>query len=306
LKKGIDRKNWNRVVIDNFGSPLHSWEWAKAKELSGENVKWFFLDNDRAYIAVPVFVRRKFGCVRLGWIPHGIPFKGELKYIRGKLMQFFMKNGLVALVTSYYDFMRVSEVGNWYPGVHYGSPTETFVLSLKDKTQEDIFKNFNSTTRKHIRRGERKGIYCEDFDTKDFTTFWDQYAMLGERKSFQLSVSYSLFVSLMKMVESSNNGLRLIAKKAIDDGVAKGYLITLEFGRRAQEFLRVDQDSFKKEGFGPKFLTYSVLLESLRRNVAVYDFGGVDKDKLLGIYQFKKGFGGEFVRSCRYKILLPI
>ena len=27
----IDKELWNRVVIDNFGSPFHSWEWMRTQ-----------------------------------------------------------------------------------------------------------------------------------------------------------------------------------------------------------------------------------------------------------------------------------
>ena len=95
-----ERKHWNAIVIKNFGSPLHSWEWARAKELSGESVKWFILDDDRGFIAVPITVRSKLRIIRAGWIPHGIPYKGELGYVRKRLKQFLYTNGLAALVTS--------------------------------------------------------------------------------------------------------------------------------------------------------------------------------------------------------------
>ena len=307
MREHVEQKIWNAIVIRNFGSPLHSWEWARAKELSGETVKWFMIDDDRGFIAVPIMVRSKLRVIRAGWIPHGIPYKGELGYVKKRLKQFLYANGLAALVTSFYGFMNASQLPESFLRINCGKSTETLVLRLTGETEDTLLKRFNKTTRKHIRRAEQQGIQCENLKDRDFQHFWEFYEKFTIQNRFEPFITYPIFKRLIMLSNDSSFGLNYIAKKAVREGLTMGYLIALQMGERAQELMRIDLDSFKNEGVGPKFLTWAVIRSALERGVSIYDFGGVRRDVLPGIYQFKRGFGGELKRSNSfYKILFTI
>ena len=68
--------------------------------------------------------------------------------------------------------------------------------------------------------------------------------------------------------------------------------MVLKIGRRAHEFIRYDDISFKKL-YGPKLLTWEIIKELIKGNISTYDFGGVNRKKHPGIYQYKIGFGGK-------------
>ena len=55
---------WNRIVSGNGGIALHSWQWARAKELTGGEVIWFFINDERAQAAFPTYVKKIFGLIK--------------------------------------------------------------------------------------------------------------------------------------------------------------------------------------------------------------------------------------------------
>ena len=108
----IDKIRWNKIVVNNSGSPLHSWEWNRTLEEFGHEVKWFFLDDDKASVAFPILVKYRF----FGWVPFGMPFKGDLNYINKKLRNFLFDSNLYGIITNNYElFLEIvfSLVGNF-------------------------------------------------------------------------------------------------------------------------------------------------------------------------------------------------
>ena len=81
--------------------------------------------------------------------------------------------------------------------------------------------------------------------------------------------------------------------------------MVLKIGNRAHEFIRYD-DAYFKKFYGPKLLTWEIIKELIKSNVSIYDFGGVNKKKHPGIYQYKIGFSGDYSISNGFKLLLPL
>ena len=296
----IDKELWNRVVIDNFGSPFHSWEWMRTIEEYGAKVKWFYLNDENGSAAIPIIV--KYGV--MGWIPFGIPFKGDLKYVKKKLKRFVLRSGLVGIITNNYEVFKASELPNSVFHFFLRKKTETITLSFEKKTDDELFMGFNSSTRKHIRRSIRSGVICEDFETDDYPFFFSEYIVFMKEKGLKLPISEKALLYLINLVNNKSSGLSIIIKKGLIKGERKGFLMVLQMGHRAHEFIRYDEPDFKNF-YGPKLLTWEILKDVNKRGVSLYDFGGVSKQGLPGIYQYKIGFGGSYVVSLGFQICLP-
>jgi hypothetical protein len=302
----VDRNKWNNVAIETSSSPLFSWEWAQAKELSGRKVDYILLNEKEQKMALPVTIIKSFCGVKMGWIPYGIGYKGELSRAKIFLKHSLLKKNYGIVANRCYDMLYSSELFDSFFGIRYKNNAETLILELEGKTEEELFANFNATTRKHIRRAYLDDIHCENMNGNDFQLFWDAYLRFVIRKGFRLPYNENFFFSLIKLTRKSEGGLSLIAKKAVKSAHTYGYLIALKLGNQVLEFLRFDDETFRNKAYGPKLLTWEVVREALKDGACFFDFGGVEIKKQMGIYQFKRGFGGKLCTSPYIKFIVPI
>ena len=68
------------------------------------------------------------------------------------------------------------------------------------------------------------------------------------------------------------------------------------------ELLRYD-DLSKDSKYFSRFMTHKLILFCLKNSINFYDFGGVDK-KNMGVFKFKKSFGGELTSSNGINLFL--
>ena len=293
---------WNKVVLNNCGSPLHSWEWARAKELTGTNVEWFFVNNDCLSTAIPICIHKRFGFA-IGWVPNGLSYKGDHSSFIASIRKFMREKGIFVLLSDWMNTPNVGLSSESMIRIPFMRTRETFFLDLSQHTPDSLLSVYNATTRKHIRRSERNGITCDLMSTEDMKEFYFQYTELATQKGFAPSVQYDFFKILYNLIDLNNRDcLTHFSRKATLSGSVLGYISVLSIGKNALEFLRVD----KKEGktqFSSKFLTHTVILDALQKGSFYYDFGGVDKKNQPGIYGFKRGFGGKLVKTSGFRML---
>ena len=306
--KNICPKRWNSIAIESQASPLHSWEWIESKKHVGARARLFFLDDDRGQAAIPVFPMRQLKWFenRMGWIPYGLSFQGEAAYVHSHLRKFMISNGILSLVTQSGYHANNQLLNQFRKSFSIGDDQQTFLLNLSDDTEE-LFKKFSNTTRKHIRRSANSGVTCEPCTDTDFEAFWPLYLDLAETAGFAPAVSRHEFNQLIKLpLHGITDSMHLVARKAIFEDVTIGYLLTLCFGSRGLEFLRYDVRGTAVSSIAPKALSWDVIKTSREVGVRCYDFGGCEPEKHAGIYQFKRGFGGELKRYGRRDVLLPL
>ena len=69
---------------------------------------------------------------------------------------------------------------------------------------------------------------------------------------------------------------------------------------------RFSTKEYKNLQGGDKALTWEVLKECMNSKCKLYDFGGVKKNSQPGIFNFKRGFGGEHILASDYKVMLTL
>ena len=142
MNNNINKESWNKIVIKNHGSPLHSWEWIKSIENDGLKVKWFYLNNKNGYVAVPIIEKYKV----FGWIPFGIPFSGDLQFVKNNFKKFILKSKLIGIITNNYKTFNGSKLPSSLFHFFLKKKTETITLDFTNKTNEELFNGFNSTS----------------------------------------------------------------------------------------------------------------------------------------------------------------
>lgn len=302
----VDSKLIQRIGTENGGMPLQSYAWACAKELGGQKVLWFIVDDDKACLVSPVYIKT-IGFLKFGWIPHGIPYRGDVQHIIGKFKRFMRYNSLVSLVSFSYRVSSTENLVDIFRPVPHSAIHRTFIIDLSDKDENDIFSQFNDTTRKHIRRADKIGFTCREMNREDLQIFWNEYEKLASRKKFKKTCDKEFLFNLHNLCQPEKfSGLEFLASKITLDGENRAYLIGLKYGEYFLEFLKADVMDEKRMNVETKRLNWELIRRCKMANVRYYDFGGVNLENNKGVYDYKKGFGGVLSESSPFKFLLCI
>ena len=302
----IDKNIWNQIVIENAGVPLHSWEWIKAKELTGSEVSWFYINTEKMRVAFPLFIKKRFG-LKFAWVPYGIPYQRDNPILYKELKKHMRRNNILGLLTVFNNQTNNNEIIKHFTRIPYSKKQYTFLLNLKEKKEDEIIKSFSKTTQKHIKRANKINCICTKINQTDLENFWSEYETFCIKKGFHPVCKKIFLFKLYKLsLENKSIGLNLTGFSVSINDRKMGYLIGLTFGNYVLEFLRVDINNENNKGFEAKYLSWELIKQSKNDGIEIYDFGGVEPKKNKGIYNYKRSFGGEFHTSSQYMFMLPI
>jgi hypothetical protein len=298
LQKITIQKRWNEIVIEQNGSPLHSFEWAKMKEFSGSEVCLCFVDNDYLACAIPIYVKTYLG-MRIGWIPDGVLYNGDIELFYKHFSEIFKQKKLSLILTEFHLFFQKNSIYINKIKIPFKRVSETLIHDLSVIDSDSLTKKYNKTTRKYIKRGEKAGIECSNFNINELPVLYKSYLSMASDKKFNPVISLNSISYLLSLIEDSkhvNKSLKNYSIRTDLKGENLGFLITLSMGSRTLEFLRNDNKSLNSK-FSSRILTHNALLNSLKSSTSFYDFGGVEIKKNPGVYNFKASFGGFLSKS---------
>ncbi|MGZ7108982.1 MAG: lipid II:glycine glycyltransferase FemX [Methanobacterium sp.] len=169
------------------------------------------------------------------------------------------------------------------------------LLDLEGRTFEDIWKNYKSKTRTHIRKAKKSGVETRDANSiDDFKTFYDIYAQASKKRNYHNSVPFELYYNIYKYAPS-NTRLRLAIK---DDKIIAG-LLSLTYSKTVYLYM----GSFLPEygRFNPaRLLDNEAIEKACSEGYKYVNFG--PSGNLKHIKQYKEGFGTEKIELNRYRI----
>jgi lipid II:glycine glycyltransferase (peptidoglycan interpeptide bridge formation enzyme) len=184
-------------------------------------------------------------------------------------------------------------------------PRRTLVVDITPD-EDDILMTMKSKTRYNIRLAGRKGVIVRKGSADDVSTFNDLLAATAERADFGIhapgyyEAAYRLF--------APRDWVRLLLAEVEGDTVAG--LMVFALPPRSWYFYGASISAHRE-----KMPTYLLQWEAMRwaksRGCETYDLWGIpDEDRetleeqfterhdgLWGVYRFKRGFGGEVVRT---------
>jgi len=283
--------------------PLHTTEWAQAKEMDGEVVHRFTLEESNASCDVPIYLRR-LGMLRCGWTPYGIPYYGDGAVVRRQLGRFLRNNSLLGLLSYSFRYLSEKDIVREYGLSSRFKRFYTYVLNLDEETMEQIQNRFNKTTKKHIKRAVDAGFQIKPMLEKDIEDFFIHYKQLCINNGFSPICTKTFLLNLFNLCQnSSNTDLNFLGLKSEKSGEIHGYMIGLSSGSYFLEFLRADVTIPNNRGYDRKLLTYKMIETAIDRQDKYYDFGGVNLRRGKGVLDFKRGFGGVLLSSDPLKMI---
>ena len=172
-------------------------------------------------------------------------------------------------------------------------PRFVFRLDIKDKTENEIFNNFQSKTRYNVRLATKKGVVIKEGTREDLKDFHDIMVETGERDDFIIR-SLSYFEKMYD--EMAPKHMKLLM--AYYEGKPIAGIIPIMYGNKV--WYLYGASSNKHRNLMPNYLLqWTMIKEAIERKADMYDFRGVsgvvdESHPQYGLYRFKKGFNAEF------------
>jgi peptidoglycan pentaglycine glycine transferase (the first glycine) len=171
-------------------------------------------------------------------------------------------------------------------------PRYVFRLNLEGRTEEDVFKSFESKTRYNIRLAMKKGVEVSVRGLESVREFYEIMNETGIRDKFFVR-NESYFRSLL-----TNLGENVRLYMAYYQGKPLAGSIAVKFGDKVWYLYGASRNCCRN--VMPNYLLqWEMIRWAIESGCKIYDFRGVSGDispenPLYGLYRFKKGFGGEF------------
>jgi lipid II:glycine glycyltransferase (peptidoglycan interpeptide bridge formation enzyme) len=179
----------------------------------------------------------------------------------------------------------------------------TFLIDLRPE-EDELLNRMKSKTRYNIRLASRKGITIRYGDLTDLGKIYKMYAETSSRGGFTIrgeDYYQTLWQAFMK--ESLDSVIDPAAQLIIAEfeGIPVAGAVMFRFGARAWYL-----HGMSLPEHSDKMATYLIQWEGMRwakeNGCTTYDMWGApdhfdESDSMWGVYRFKRGFGGEVIRT---------
>ncbi len=164
-----------------------------------------------------------------------------------------------------------------------------FRLNLRNKTEDDIFKNFASKTRYNIRLAMRKGVEVIEKNEKGLDEFYELMKETGKRDNFIIR-SKEYFATILKKFPGDTK-----IYIAYYENQPISAIMPILYGNKMWYLYGASSNSHRNL-MSTYLLQWEMIKIALKNGCNEYDFRGVSMENGEdGLYRFKKGFGGDFV-----------
>ncbi len=315
-----DREEWNAALARLPGAHvLQTWEWGETKAQTGWAARrLLFLNEGSPCAAASLLVRRVPPALqgRLSRFPLAVAYVP-----RGPVLNYADTSLLDAVLARLEDearragaiFVKIdpdvradSEVGamaqvvlrrrGWRPSAEQIQFRNTMVLDLT-QGEDALLAAMKQKTRYNVRLAQRRGVRVRAGDEADLPAFYRLYVHTGKRDGF-LVRPYAYYETVWVTFLRAGLAHLLLAEV---EGEAVAGLILFRFGDTAWYFYGASADAHR-ERMPNYLLQWEAIRWARAQGCRRYDFWGApdeldEKDPMWGVYRFKEGFGGEFVRG---------
>jgi lipid II:glycine glycyltransferase (peptidoglycan interpeptide bridge formation enzyme) len=172
----------------------------------------------------------------------------------------------------------------------------TVRLDLR-RSEAELLSAMKPKTRYNVRLAERKGVRVRPGSTADLGLLYRLYAETSLRDGFVIR-SLDYYREAWGRFMHAGLAQSFVAEV---DAEPVGGLIAFRFGRTAWYMYGMSRESHR-EKMPNHLLQWHAILWARAQGCETYDFWGApdeldERDRLWGVWKFKEGFGGQFVRG---------
>ena len=289
-----DENKWDKFIMENDGSFLQSFEWGKFQQKSGINVfRIRVVENNKTLIQAQLF-KESFYFKNYFYIPYGPVFFSDSNNFQKKLAVDVLLNKIKELaIKENCIFLRaeptisLGEISEYKVNIPIRriQPQKTLVIDL-NQSEEDLLKEFSSTTRHNIGRARKSGVVVKELHeySNDF------YKLLGKTKDRQEFGVYSEN-HYKELFEIKGDALKCKLFLAEYDNKIINATIVLIFNNKAVT-LHSGSDYNYRNVKGTNLLKWEIMSSLKKEGINELDMWGIDEKKWPSLTAFKKGFGG--------------
>jgi peptidoglycan pentaglycine glycine transferase (the first glycine) len=171
----------------------------------------------------------------------------------------------------------------------------TITLDLS-RPADELLMAMRQSTRRKVRTAEKKGVTIRPAGPEDIPILYDLYQQTGSRDGF-------LTRPLAYYQNAWGNFMRAGLAQAFlaeYEGTPLAHVILLHFGPKCWYFYGASSTE-ERQRMPNYALQWHAIQWAQAQGYATYDFWGapdafVETDRMWGVYQFKRGFGGQVTR----------
>ena len=305
-----DADRWDELLC-TLPDPhlLQSWTWGELKDRFGwsaERLAW--LDSDRVPRAAGQVLTKSRGGLRLAYCPKGPALDwtdaDTRAAVLSELVEYARAKGALAIkIDPEVSYKGVGELVEaelrqfgWRPIQKQAQFKNTLVLDLR-QDEEALLKGMKQKWRYNIRLAKRKGVLVRRGGLEDLELLYDMYAQTASRDGFVIRTR-KYYLQAWSLFVSSGLAQPLIAEV---DGASVAGQVVYRFGKTAW-YLYGMSTTFHREKMPNHLLHWEAIRWAKEQGCQTYDFVGApdepdESDAMWGVYRFKKGFGGELVKT---------
>jgi peptidoglycan pentaglycine glycine transferase (the first glycine) len=308
IREITDRRCWNEAVAQLPGSHvLQSFEWGEFKGKYGwKPTRLLFEEGSRVRAAASVLCRQlpRFP-LRVMYVPKG-PL---LNYGHGQLLSHVLASLEELARTQRAIFIKMDPdvrleedqvIGalrdrGWRSSSEQIQFRNTLLIDLRPD-EDELLASMKAKTRYNVRLAVRRGVRVRMGGPDDLPLFHEMYAETGRRDDFIIRPFAYYRDAWGAFIEAGLACLFL----AEYEGEPLAGLIAFRFGQRAWYMYGASTE--KHRNLMPNhLLQWEAMRWAKSEGCTVYDLWGApdvlnEDDPLWGVYRFKEGFGGQFVR----------
>ncbi|MDP3970461.1 MAG: peptidoglycan bridge formation glycyltransferase FemA/FemB family protein [bacterium] len=283
----MDKTDWNKIIQEQGGSFLQSWEWGGFQESYGRSISRIVIDN----VATTVIVHDLPLGMKYLFSPYG-PVGALTNETQQRLLEEIKK-----VATKHKAiFWRYERGGNKMGGkkINEIHPQYSWILKLQEP--EKMLANMKSKWRYNIKLATKKGVTIRSStDVNDLDRVYTMLAQTAERQG--ITIHAKKYFQLMLEELNAEKMLQLYIAEFEDQIIAANIMIG--FGE-TMTYVHGGSDYEHRKLMAPHALQWEAIKDAQIAGYKEYDFFGIappdqPDHKWAGITRFKQGFGGDIV-----------
>jgi lipid II:glycine glycyltransferase (peptidoglycan interpeptide bridge formation enzyme) len=308
-----ERDLWNKALLKlPYNHVLQSYEWGQFKTQYGWKSLRLLFEEDGLVQAAASILRRKFPYLPLCimYVPKGpvLDYGDEkllklvldtLEDVARRYHAIFIKiDPDVCLEDSSSPSVQViTALGSqgWRLSSEQVQFRNTLLIDLGQE-EDELLQAMKSKTRYNVRLAERRGVKVRLGGLADLPIFYGMYAETSTRDEFVIR-PFAYYGDAWQTFIQANLAQLFIAEY---EGQLMAGLILFRFGKKVWYMYGASRDVHRNL-MPNHLLQWEAMRWAKAQGCTVYDLWGApdvpdESDPLWGVYKFKEGFGGRFVR----------
>lgn len=317
---------WDDFVTQHpHGSFLQLNQWGKLKNQFGWQAHRVWVRDQGKLVAGAqiLFKSAAWGLFRIAYIPHGplVDWNNEpLVTILFNQIDWAMFNHRASLLKmepmlwqhETPQWETLCQKKQWRTNADKIQPPRTMIIDVT-RSDEEILAAMKPKTRYNIRLAEKKGVTVREGTVADIGTFAKLLAVTGERNEFGVH-SADYYLKAYQLFQPRGEAALLLAEH---EGVALAAIFLVRCG--AQAVYLAGASSNEGRNLMPTYaIQWAGIQWAKKHHCQWYDMWGLPDhpleeleeqfenrdDGLWGVYRFKRGWGGNVVRTvgCADKV----